>query len=175
MIDNTDFLWWPDTIRFNDHIFSNHQNLNRTLYHLISTPHAHNDIFAWMGYASILEERFPMKRVLQFDCQTISISVDVNSSSYPTGGSCCRNQLVIWAGNEYVYLSTVSCPIAAVFNWRDMSPSGDISDFGGGHNTICCHEKKSKHFAIQQCDSSGILVQSKFVCSYFSFRLYTIY
>ena len=31
------------------------------------------------------------------------------------------------------------------FQLGDMSSSGDISDFGGRHNTICCHEK-SKHF-----------------------------
>ena len=34
----------------------------------------------------------------------------------------------------------------AVFNWGDISHSGDISDYGEGRN-FCCHEKKSKHFS----------------------------
>ena len=42
----------------------------------------------------------------------------------------------------------------AVFNWRDMSPSGDIFDFGGGNNTICHglkpHFLRSNSVALQE-------------------------
>ena len=37
-----------------------------------------------------------------------------------------------------------NCPYSARFSTgRDVFTSGDISDFGGGHNTICCHEKEA--------------------------------
>ena len=54
----------------------------------------------------------------------------------------------------------------------DTSSSGDISDIGGGHNTICCHEKIQRIFAIQSCRFSGNLVQSEFVCSSSAYILF---
>ena len=70
------------------------------------------------------------------------------------------------AKQELAFLLTDICNcsrcyiIAAVFNWGDMSATGNIFNFGGGHSTNCCHEKSM--FAIERSRCSGNLVQSKF-------------